>query len=221
MKSPLLPPARRLRSAGFTLVELLTVIAIIAILAAVLVPTVGTAMKKAKENKTHVQLLNLVEACKQYKQAYRLWPTFAPPTLNADTAFSLKDARPRWVAIMSGQPDTPDVKYNKLKTPFYNYTESEVSADVVTRTPIDSFGNDDIYLVFNTNLSTPNQIDPAIVNGITMVSVDDKSLQLNPPQNPEIPIMQPCVAMSPGEGLADFDIITTWSVQSASESSGQ
>jgi prepilin-type N-terminal cleavage/methylation domain-containing protein len=213
MKSPLPAPTRQTRPPGFTLIELLTVIAIIAILSAVLVPAIGTAMRSVKVSKTKVQLNNLVEMCKQYKNIYKIWPTFAPVALNADTPFSLKDIRPRFVQIMTGNPTTPDLKYNAQKIPFATFNDSDLSPDVVTSTPIDAFNNDDLYLVFNTNLAAPNQIDPAIVNSISMVDFDGTARQLEPQQNPETPINQTCVALSPGAGLSDYDVITTWAVQ--------
>jgi prepilin-type N-terminal cleavage/methylation domain-containing protein len=205
-------PARWRRSRGFTLVELLTVIAIIAILSAILVPIGGTAIKKVKDAKTRVLLSNLVEMSKQYKEMYKLWPTFANPSLNADTAIKLTDLRPRFVQIMTGNPDTPDLKYNKTKTCFATFNDADLSPDPSSSTPIDAFGNDDLDLVFNTNLSTPNQIDPGVVNSISMVSAEAVTVQLSPQQSSDVPINQPCVALSPGLGQTNSDVITTWDV---------
>jgi hypothetical protein len=119
---------------------------------------------------------------------------------------------------MTGNPTTPDIKYNARKVQFATFTDADLSADVVTSTPIDAFGNDDLYLAFNTNLATPNQIDPSIVNSISMQNVDGTSMQLAPQQNPETPINQSCVALSPGAGLSNYDVITTWDVQAAGAS---
>jgi len=56
---------RRL-AAGFTLIEMLTVIAIIAILAGILIPTIGVVMRKAKMAKARSEIAGLTMAISSY-----------------------------------------------------------------------------------------------------------------------------------------------------------
>jgi len=59
---------RKLRrlAAGFTLIEMLTVIAIIAILAGILIPTIGAVMRKAKMAKARSEIAGLTMAISSY-----------------------------------------------------------------------------------------------------------------------------------------------------------
>jgi len=223
MKTPVLSsPTRPLQRAGFTLVELLTVIAIIAILAGILVPAVGTATRKVKESKTRVQLNNLVEMCKQYKQIYKIWPTFAPPQTNQDTVFRLIEHRPDFVEIMTGNPTTPNVKFNKQKIPFATFNDADLSPDPANSTPIDAFKNEDLYLVYNTNIARPHQIDPSMVNDLSFNPIEGgQPISMKPQQDPQVPISQDCVALSPGAGVSDNDVIETWDVVAAGSAAGQ
>jgi prepilin-type N-terminal cleavage/methylation domain-containing protein len=75
MKKTLLSP-RRFR-AGFTLVELLTVIAIIAILAAMLLPVLAAAKKAAKKTQARNEMAAIVVAINQYDQDYGRFPVTA------------------------------------------------------------------------------------------------------------------------------------------------
>jgi len=213
MNIPRTSPTRR--RAGFTLVELLTVMAIIAILAAILVPTTSIAMKKVKEAKTRVQLNNLVSMCTFYFEQYKVWPTLnATPDHSVDTKLSLKENAPRFVHVMTGSPDEPDRPFNKLKIPFATFNDSDLSTDPDTVTPLDAFQNDDLYLVYNTNISTLHHISPDVVNGITMTGKDgDKTVSVT--QNAQILINADCVALSPGAGTNDNDAndVATWNVQ--------
>jgi len=74
-------PSRRLR-AGFTIVELLTVIAIIAILAAMLLPTLAAAKKHAQKVQARLEADGIVNAILKYESDYSRFPTAQPPSTN-------------------------------------------------------------------------------------------------------------------------------------------
>ncbi len=213
----LYPSLYRRARAGFTLVELLTVICIIGILAGILIPIGSIAVKKARDSKTKVQLNNLVLMAESYHDAYKIWPTFNPtPVVTEDTAFQLKIVAPRFVHIMTANPDQGDAIYNKQGIQFATFKDSDLSNDPNSITPIDAFGNDDLWLVYNTNISTPHTISPNVVNQIALTPLDGNALSIT--QDPNIPINEDCVALSPGQGVSVVDIITTWDVKPPGES---
>jgi prepilin-type N-terminal cleavage/methylation domain-containing protein len=74
MKTKLSAPRQPRKRAGFTLVELLTVIAIIAILASMLMPVLAAVTKKAKIVKAKHEISALVSAIEAYDQAYGRFP---------------------------------------------------------------------------------------------------------------------------------------------------
>src|SRR5665213_44363 len=78
------PATERRSRAGFTLVELLTVIAIIAILAAMLLPVLAAAKKHAQVVKARTEIQGIVSAIEAYDQAYGRFPV-SPAAQNQAT----------------------------------------------------------------------------------------------------------------------------------------
>lgn len=70
--------SRRQGRAGFTLVELLTVIGIIAILISILIPVVAAIQRKAREADTSAEIARLATACQNYYNDYRSYPGPVP-----------------------------------------------------------------------------------------------------------------------------------------------
>jgi prepilin-type N-terminal cleavage/methylation domain-containing protein len=66
-------PALR-RASAFTLIELITVIAIIAILMGLLLPYIMEAPQAAKRRQAAVDVQNIVNACRNYKNDYGKYP---------------------------------------------------------------------------------------------------------------------------------------------------
>jgi prepilin-type N-terminal cleavage/methylation domain-containing protein len=81
---PNLSASRRHR-AGFTLVELLTVIAIIAILAAMLLTVVSHAITSAKKTKARLEANDIATAIQAYDSAYGRFPASAEAQKDAGT----------------------------------------------------------------------------------------------------------------------------------------
>ena len=85
-------PKRSPLTAGFTLVELLTVIAIIAILMGILFPTIGSAIESAKKTQAKSDCLQIVNAVKAYYTEYGKYPlATADTTYNGSTQAELLD----------------------------------------------------------------------------------------------------------------------------------
>ncbi|HWL14695.1 MAG TPA: type II secretion system protein [Opitutus sp.] len=64
----------RPRPAGFTLVELLTVVAILGILAAILIPAVAAARRSAEKAKTRVRFAQWAAALESFRNEYGYYP---------------------------------------------------------------------------------------------------------------------------------------------------
>jgi prepilin-type N-terminal cleavage/methylation domain-containing protein len=108
------------QTAGFTLVELLTVIAIIAILMGILLPTVGSVIENAKKTQAKNDELQLVSAIKAYYTEYGRYP-IDPSTPAGDLIYG------------PGNGDQ-SVLMNVLRYP-YKSTDTGLPAIVTTLNP--------------------------------------------------------------------------------------
>jgi prepilin-type N-terminal cleavage/methylation domain-containing protein len=98
--NPLCPPARRSASAaGFTLVELLTVIAIIGILAALVIPTLGSVREKAQRAVDANNLREIIKAAQLYAADHQ--DRLPDPKLISNQLIASDDLVWKWPGILA------------------------------------------------------------------------------------------------------------------------
>jgi prepilin-type N-terminal cleavage/methylation domain-containing protein len=146
-------------AAGFTVIELLTVIAIIAMLAAILIPTVNSARVAANKTKTRVQFNQWAAAIAAFRSEYGYHPMFDTSgkvnggTTTADHPFhDVLAARKRDGSSLTG--GSPPATQNKKLISFYSFPQSDFT-DAGSTTPdllCDAFGNTDIAVLVDRNL---------------------------------------------------------------------
>ena len=122
-----LPRSRRHR-AGFTLVELLTVIAIIGILAALLLTVLAAAKRSALKAKAQTEIQGLVTAIQGYDSAYGRFPV-SPAAQAAAGANAGKPAPPNGDFTYGGT-----FIGGSVFTPGYQATNDEVIANLMNLT---------------------------------------------------------------------------------------
>src|SRR5438128_677789 len=102
---------------GFTLIELLTVIAIIAILMGLLFPTIQGVRDQANKTKAKNDLMQIVNAVKQYQTEYGKYPIIK--AVATDGKYSDAAKQSHLFNILRGTgTETEDLEMNPRKLPF-------------------------------------------------------------------------------------------------------
>jgi prepilin-type N-terminal cleavage/methylation domain-containing protein len=106
------PSARRRRAAGFTLVELLTVVTIIVILAGLTIGGLSFFARRQNEAKTKVQLKLLADAIENFKYDYGVYPPLpsAEGTEQFTEASGEGETTELWMALF-GDTDNDQILY--------------------------------------------------------------------------------------------------------------
>jgi len=192
------------RSAGLTLIELLTVVAILGILAAIIVPTTSSARTAAKKAKTRGQFAQWGAAIEAFRQEYGYYPTFESTgpgmnKVNGNTVGgtnlaavhrfyeTLVGSRRDGAALpttTTGTPPPPQAQ-NPRRVQFITFTETDIVPVATTDAALtakrglirDAFDNTDIAVLVDRNL------DGAIKIGGTGGDSISTAPAVSPPDN--------------------------------------
>ncbi|MDP2136628.1 MAG: prepilin-type N-terminal cleavage/methylation domain-containing protein [Candidatus Didemnitutus sp.] len=179
------PSIFRVRSTGFTLLELLAVIAVIGILAALIFPSVGAARKSANRTKTKVQFNQWATAIEGFRSEYGYYPVFhaenlVNPPAQTSTAGAVHlfhdllagrrrsgEALPAYSA--SSNVQLPEVQ-NRKRIVFHSFSASDLTDDTSPAPNLvrDAFDNVSIAVLVDRNLdgvinATDYPVYPAVV----------------------------------------------------------
>ena len=121
-KKILVPP-----KAGFTLVELLTVIAIIAVLAGILMPTLSKAMQKAYEGKARSAISSLEVAISMYETDMGYYPIEGT---DDNDIYKLRERNQKLVNALAderqGDPDEKKYYNSNWRGPYMEFRAKEL-----------------------------------------------------------------------------------------------
>jgi prepilin-type N-terminal cleavage/methylation domain-containing protein len=204
------------RCAGFTIVEVLTVVAILGILAALLLPVLGRTQQNAKKAKTRVQFSQWSSAIEAFRQEYGHYPVFHTSGNAAFIENGRIDNATRtniFAQALSGttlagarysDTDPGFVAGNVKRIRFYSFGEPDLTKDA---SPLlqDAFGNTEVVVLMDKNYdgqirfgssANDDYASPPSVGGLTVSSTD--------------PIRAGVAIYSAGAGNSAGDIVTSW-----------
>lgn len=100
-------PKSRMRSTGFTLIELMVVLVIIGVLAALIVPNVLNRADDARVTAARTDVNNLMQALKLYKLDNQRFPSSEQGLQSLVTRPSVGAAPPNWKSYLDKLPNDP------------------------------------------------------------------------------------------------------------------
>lgn len=196
------------RRAGFTLVELLTVLAVIGLLTAILIPSTSTARVAAKRAKTRVQFSQWAAAMELFRQEYGYYPAIdggsggkVVPGIFAGalTGRSVDGLSPATAGQLAG---------NARQLRFYHMGESELNGN---RTELaDGFGNTDLAVIYDKN---GDGIVGTADGAVTSVHGLGQLIELAPGSddlNLSTGVRAGVIFYSAGQGRIPSDLVFSW-----------
>ena len=155
------------RRAGFTLVELLTVIAIIGVLAGMLFPAISGIRKKARQANATTAFSQWAGAITKYKQVYGFYPNIGSsydstkdslhlledPTTNLNFVMAISGRLPTGTALQNAQRKL--LNRNAQEFCAFGKDDFEDPANLTDASLlVDRFTNRNIRIVFDTDNNT-------------------------------------------------------------------
>jgi prepilin-type N-terminal cleavage/methylation domain-containing protein len=165
------------KRSGFTIIELLTVIAIIAVLAAILLPIVGRVRLNAQKTAARAQFSQWGQSFELFRQEYGFYPSFGGnnPTNPDDFLINGRNHNDgtRFYETLTGrrfqQGDRIEDRGgsndpgwhagNTRATVFYSFADYELEEAGNNPVILDYFGNRQIVVLFDRNLSGSIEIN--------------------------------------------------------------
>lgn len=225
-------PTYRLKPApaGFTLVELLTVIAIVCVLAAMLQPIIETVRRQAHKSRTLALFGNVDNAFQQYKEEYGRYPIFkelgataTPWSTNKneiDTTFQLNDGDAILRRVLCAdnkyliQASTPGaVNYNRHSVRFLELDETYLNRDKTgttasTNNPWIQDGFKNVYIGVVVHTGDSHEIESSAFTSAKPVPDADDNGPLLPKVVHNLP--QLIAIYSLVQNLNDDPVNSTW-----------